>query len=323
MDRRTATAKEDTRAMTILQINHRTTYVYRQPVWLGPHRLMLRPRESRDVKLISTELTITPHAALTWSNDVFGNTVATATFDVPAATLTIESRVKLDHSGEAWPIFDIAASAISYPFSYTEDERLDLGAVLTPQYRDPERRLASWARGFVRGEVTDTLSLLKDLNAAMSAWVSYQNREEEGTQGPLDTLARGWGSCRDIAVLLIEAARCLGFGARIVSGYLVNSGASGGAMIGSAQAGSTHAWAEIYLPGAGWVAFDPTNRTVGGSSLIPVSVARDVRQVVPVSGSFVGAGNDFLSLNVAVSVYEDDLHLREVGLGRGARRAGG
>jgi transglutaminase-like putative cysteine protease len=157
----------------------------------------------------------------------------------------------------------------------------------------------------------------------MSAWVSYQNREEEGTQGPLDTLARGWGSCRDIAVLLIEAARCLGFGARIVSGYLVNSGASGGAMIGSAQAGSTHAWAEIYLPGAGWVAFDPTNRTVGGSSLIPVSVARDVRQVVPVSGSFVGAGNDFLSLNVAVSVYEDDLHLREVGLGRGARRAGG
>jgi transglutaminase-like putative cysteine protease len=288
--------------MTILQVDHRTTYVYRQPVSLGPHRLMLRPRESRDVKLISTELTIIPEPLLTWSNDVFGNTVATATFVDPASTLTIESCVKLDHSSEAWPIFDIAWSATSYPFAYTEDEKLDLGALLTPQYHDPDQRLTSWARGFVRGEVTDTLSMLKDLNTAMSAWISYQSRDEEGTQGPLDTLARGWGSCRDIAVLLIEAARCLGFGARIVSGYLRNSGAMGGAIAGSANAGSTHAWAEIYLPGAGWVAFDPTNRTMGGSGLIPVAVARDVRQVVPVSGSFVGATNDFLSLNVAVSV---------------------
>ncbi len=83
--------------------------------------------------------------------------------------------------------------------------------------------------------------MLKDLNAAMSAWVSYQSREEEGTQGPLDTLARGWGSCRDIAVLLIEAARCLGFGARIVSGYLCDTGTPRAATVGSGQAGSTHA----------------------------------------------------------------------------------
>lgn len=288
--------------MTILRIEHRTTYVYRQAVSLGPHRMMLRPRESRDVRLIGTKLAVTPPALLTWANDVFGNTVATATFADLASTLTIDSQVTLEHSSDAWPIFDIAASALSYPFTYTEDERLDLGALLTPQYHDPDRRLATWARGFVRGEVTDTLSMLKDLNAAMSAWVSYQSRDEEGTQGPLDTLARGWGSCRDIAVLLIEAARCLGFGARIVSGYLCDTGATGGAMVGSARAGSTHAWAEIYLPGAGWVAFDPTNRTVGGYSLIPVAVARHVNQVVPVAGSFIGASDAFVSLRVAVSV---------------------
>lgn len=299
---RTPTAGKDAGGMTTLQIDHRTTYVYRQSVSLGPHRMMLRPRESRDVKLIATKLAIDPLPSLTWANDVFGNTVATATFVDPVSTLIIDSQVTLDHSGEAWPVFDIAASAISFPFTYNDDERLDLGALLMPQYHDPDRRLATWARGFVRGEVTDTLSMLKDLNAAMSAWVSYQSRDEEGTQGPLDTLARGWGSCRDIAVLLIEAARWLGFGARIVSGYLCDTGATAGAMVGSAQAGSTHAWAEIYLPGAGWVAFDPTNRTVGGASLIPVAMARHVNQVVPVSGSFIGASDAFVSLRVTVSV---------------------
>ena len=154
--------------------------------------MMLRPRESRDVKLVSTELTITPRAQLTWANDVFGNVVATASFVEPASILKIESRVKLDHSSEAWPIFDIAASAISYPFTYTEDERLDLGALLIPQHHDPDRRLAIWARGFVLGDVTDTLSMLKDLNAGISACVRYESRDEEGTQAPLDTLARGW-----------------------------------------------------------------------------------------------------------------------------------
>ena len=254
------------------------------------------------MKLTLTELKSSPPASLIWANDVFGNTVATASFAEPASTLTINSQVTLDHSSEAWPVFDIAASAISYPFVHSEDERLDLGALLMPQYQDPERRLASWARGFVRGEVTDTLSMLKDLNAGISAWISYQSREAEGTQGPLDTIARGWGSCRDLAVLLIEAARWLGFGARIVSGYLFNPDPTQPVVAAPTDAGSTHAWAEIFLPGAGWIAFDPTNRTMGGSGLIPVAVARDVKQVVPVSGSFVGAPGDFLSLTVAVSV---------------------
>jgi transglutaminase-like putative cysteine protease len=154
----------------------------------------------------------------------------------------------------------------------------------------------------VRSVPTDTLSLLKDINAAISAWISYQSRDDEGTQPPLATLDRGWGSCRDIALLLIEAARRLGLGARIVSGYLAPWTPGGGGQVGAADAGSTHAWAEIYLPGAGWVTFDPTNRTVGDFSLIPVAVARDIRQAVPVSGSFVGVPDDFLGMTVEVVV---------------------
>jgi transglutaminase-like putative cysteine protease len=175
----------------------------------------------------------------------------------------------------------------------------DLGALASQQYADPTGRLRDWAQGFVRSDPTDTLSLLKDLSAGISVWISYQSRDDEGTQTPLQTLDRGWGSCRDFAVLFAEAARSLGFGARIVSGYLFNPG---GGVVGSSGSGSTHAWAEIYVPGAGWITFDPTNRSVGGLNLIPVAVARDIAQVVPVAGNFVGMTDAFMGMTVEVSV---------------------
>jgi transglutaminase-like putative cysteine protease len=288
--------------MTAFSIWHRTSYRYRHPVTLGPHRLQLRPRESRDLRVTSADITVTPSAPLTWANDVFGNAVATVSFSTPALSLIVESRIALEHNAEPWPLFDIAGWASSYPFRYSDDEKLDLGALLVPQYPDPEGRLLNWAKGFIRSSPTGTLALLTDMNAAISAWVSYQYRDAEGTQAPLVTLDRGWGSCRDIAVLLIEAVRWLGLGARIVSGYLANRTDNAGAEIGSMAAGSTHAWAEIYLPGAGWVTFDPTHRTVGDFSLIPVAVARDIRQAMPVSGSFIGATDDFLGMTVEVTV---------------------
>ncbi len=284
--------------MTTLKIHHRTIYRYRQPVSLGPHRLMLRPRESRDLRIVSSDVTVTPAATLTWAHDVFGNAVATATFQNMASTLTIESAVELDLNAAPWPVFDIAASAIVYPFQYSADEFTDLGALAIQQYPDPTSRLRDWARAFVRGDSTNTLALLQDLCAGVSNWVNYQSREEEGTQQPLQTLDRGWGSCRDFAVLFVESARSLGFGARIVSGYLYNPGQ----LVGSGGAGSTHAWAEVYVTGAGWISFDPTNRTAGGFNLIPVAVARDIRQAMPVSGSFAGMTDAFMDMAVEVSV---------------------
>ena len=285
--------------MITLRINHRTTYRYRQPVNLGPHRLMLRPRESRDLRLISSDVTVTPAAVVTWAQDVFGNTVATATFQSMTDILVIDSVAELQLTAAAWPVFDIAASAIVYPFQYTAEEWTDLGALAIRQYPDPTGRLSDWTKAFVRGTSMDTLSLLKDLSAGVSKWINYQSREDEGTQSPVQTLDRGWGSCRDFAVLFVEAARNLGFGARIVSGYLYNPNQD---VVGTGGAGSTHAWAEVYVPGAGWITFDPTNRSVGGFNLIPVAVARDIRQVMPVAGSFVGMTGAFQGMAVEVSV---------------------
>lgn len=285
--------------MVTVRIRHRTTYRYRRPVSLGPHRLRLRPRESRDLTLISSEIAVTPTGTLTWAQDVFGNSVATVVFPVLTDSLTIEAVTQLELHASAWPIFDIAASAIDYPFRYSDDEWTDLGALSNYQYVDSQGRLRAWARGFVSGARTDTLSLLKDLNAGVSQTIDYQTRDDEGTQSPVQTLERGWGSCRDFAVLFAEAARSLGFGVRIVSGYLFNPDQT---LFGAADAGSTHAWAEVFVSGAGWISFDPTNRSVGGFNLVPVGVARDIGQIMPVVGSFVGAADGFLGMSVEVAI---------------------
>jgi transglutaminase-like putative cysteine protease len=285
--------------LSTLKLLHTTTYRFNERVSLLPHRLMLRPRESHELKLRSSQITVTPDAILTWAHDVFGNAVATATFQMSATNLVIASAAVLQLDAVAWPVFDIAFSAMSYPFRYSDDDWIDLGALAVPQFADDAGVVQTWAQMFVRGTRTDTLSLLKDLSFGVSEAVQYQTREEEGAQTPVETLNRGWGSCRDFAVLFTEAARTLGFGARIVSGYLYNPSQQS---VGSSDTGSTHAWAEVFVPGAGWITFDPTNRSVGGFNLIPVAVARDIRQAIPVSGSFVGGTSTFAEMSVEVLV---------------------
>jgi transglutaminase-like putative cysteine protease len=248
---------------------------------------------------MTTELSCRPAAGLSWTYDVFGNSIAWATFAEPAATLAIESRIRLELYATDWPVFQIAPQAHSYPFCYDDDDRADLAALAVPQYPDPDGTLRSWALGFVRGTATDTLSLLKDINSGISGWIRYQSRDDEGTQPPLESLSRGTGSCRDIALLMAEAVRHLGLGARIVSGYLFIPPAE---TSWACAPGTTHAWLEIYLPGAGWIPFDPTNRAMGGANLIPVAAVRDIRQAVPISGSFTGVPDDLLEMTVGVTV---------------------
>jgi transglutaminase-like putative cysteine protease len=287
--------------MTVLNVRHTTVYRYSCPVVLGGHGLMLRPRDSHDLRLIKTNLTFSPPASVCWIHDVFGNSVAIASFCEPAAELRIESGLVLETFAAERPPFQITPDAIRYPFIYSVDDRIDLGRMQERQYPDPYDRLGSWARGFVRSNPTDTSALLADLDNGVKAQISYQSRETEGTQTPVETLYRGWGSCRDLAVLLIEAARSLGFGARVVTGYLYRPSADAGspAMI---AAGTTHAWADIYVPGCGWIAYDPTNGTIGGQDLIRIAVTRDISQAVPVSGSFVGTPGSYLGMTVNVTV---------------------
>jgi transglutaminase-like putative cysteine protease len=259
--------------------------------------MMLRPREARDLRLISHDLTVSPEAEITWAHDVAGNAVATAQFSEPTEHLLVESRATVELTASAWPVFTIAAAAINYPFFYSDDDLTDLGALATPQYSDLDGQFSRWVEGFILGRPTDTLSLLRDIAIGVSTCVSYLSREMEGTQTPRDTLSRGSGSCRDIAVLFAEAVRSLGLGARIVSGYLFDPEKS---LVGHEGTGSTHAWAEVFVSGAGWVAFDPTNQSVGSKNLIPVAVARGIHQVVPVAGSFTGPGNALAKMSVEV-----------------------
>src|SRR6516225_1392128 len=280
--------------MTILNVRHTTLYRYRRPVQLGDHRLMLRPRDSHDLRLIRTNLNFSPAASVRWIHDVFGNSIAIASFAEPAAELRIESRLQLETYVVERPRSEIAPEAASYPFIYSAGDRIDLGRMLECHYRDPSDRLGAWARAFVRGSRTDTQALLADLNAGVKSSISYQSRETEGTQTPVETLDRGWGSCRDLAMLLIEAARCLGFGARVVTGYLYNPSTDGGGDTAVTGVGATHAWADIYLPGAGWISYDPTNGTVNGANLIRVAATRDISQAIPIAGSFIGGSDDCL-----------------------------
>jgi len=165
--------------MTVLHVRHTTVYRYQRPVRLGDHRLMLRPRDSHDLRLICTSLNHSPQASVRWVHDVFGNSVAIASFAVPTTELIIESSLTLETYAVERPASQIAAGAASYPFIYSADDRIDLGRMMERHHPDPNGRLESWAAGFVRSNPTDTLALLADLNAGVAARISYQSREAE------------------------------------------------------------------------------------------------------------------------------------------------
>ncbi len=295
--------------MKHLTVRHLTTYRYGRPVAFGPHRLMLRPRDSHDLRLVRTELTLSPPARMRWLHDVFGNSVAIADFTGEANELVIESVLHLERYALERPVFELEDDAKTYPFVYSSEDRADLGRMLERHTPDPNGVIDEWARGFVMSKQTDTLALLADINTGIKRQFTYSTRDEEGTQTPLDTIERGSGTCRDYAFLMMEAVRSLGFGARFVTGYLYDPKLDNGGDNGTLGAGATHAWCEIYLPGAGWVEYDPTNAIIGGEALIRVAVTRDPSQASPISGSYDGELNDYLGMDVAVTVTTRDTDL--------------
>ena len=290
--------------MPVLTIDHVTTYRYRQPVAFGEHRIMTRPRESFDQHVIDTLLEITPTPVdVRWVQDVFGNAVALARFDRRATELTFNSRVRMEHRPVVAEHVDVEDYAREYPFTYSSEDMPDLLRSIERQHHDPYRVVDEWAQAFLdpNGR-TQTLDLLSKMTRAIRRDFSYIPRPEMGVQTPIETLQARKGTCRDYAVLMIEAARSLGFAARFISGY-VYSPSRGEGRVGG---GNTHAWVRIFIPGSGWVEFDPTNGIVGSRGLIRVAVARDPYQAVPLSGAFTGFPGSYLGMTVSVDITLDD-----------------
>ena len=288
--------------MMTLTVTHRTIYRYATPVEFGEHRLMFRPRDSHDLRLLDTSLVISPRAAVRWLHDVFGNSIAIATFNDRAAELAFTSSFRAMHYPLPLPELTVERYAERYPFSYSPDEATDLGRTAERHYPDPDHQIDLWARHLVDADLgRNTMAILFAMMRAIHDQFSYGRREEMGTQDPVQTLVTRSGSCRDFALLMMEAARSLGFASRFVSGYLYAQELVGAdsSLVGT---GETHAWVQIYLPGAGWVEFDPTNALVGGNNLIRVAVARDPSQALPVSGTFTGPPGAFLGMTVEVRV---------------------
>jgi transglutaminase-like putative cysteine protease len=270
---------------------------------LGQHRLMCRPRDSHDLRLLDTGITITPQPSeLRWLHDVFGNSIAIANFAEPAAKLIFESTFRAEHFPLPQRTIVVDDYAATLPLSYSASEDVDLGTSRARQYPDPEHKLDAWVKALL--DATPgyaTLDVLMAMITSIKATFAYKRREEVGVQTPVETLALGSGSCRDFAVLMLDAVRCLGLAAQFVSGYLYDEQLidAGGGLVGG---GATHAWIQVYLPGVGWVEFDPTNALVGGRNLIRVAVAREAAQAAPLIGSFTGTPGDFLALNVTIEV---------------------
>ena len=287
--------------MLVITVRHVTIYRYKQPVAFGEHRMMLRPRDSYDQKLLDARLAITPEPAdIRWVHDVFGNCVAIARFTGRAQELRFESVIRLDHSPNNALDFPIEDYAARYPFTYGADEMPDLLRTIERQYLDPKREVDRWARRFLRsGGRTVTADLLAAMTNAIKQDLTYVAREESGVQDPVKTLRVKSGTCRDFAVLMMEAVRSLGLAARFVTGYLYVPEDRRSERVGG---GATHAWLEVYLPGAGWIEFDPTNGIVGNHDLIRVAVVRDPRQAVPISGTWTGFPSDYLGMTVEVEV---------------------
>jgi len=288
--------------MPIVSIRHLTTYRYRNPVAFGEHRMMLRPLESYDQRLLSAELTISPDPSVLHTiQDVFGNCVGIARFDRRSDSICFDSQVRLEHTPQsAFAGLDAEDGyRATLPFAYSPEDLPDLARSMERLHPDPDGEVETWARRFVRPVGKTSLrTLLSDMTHAIHGEFAYGTRLSGEPQSPLETLAVRSGSCRDFAMLMIEAVRSLGFAARFVSGYVYSSAKTGDRTGG----GHTHAWVRVYLPVCGWVEFDPTNGIVGNADLVRVAIARDPRQAVPLHGTWSGLASDYLGMDVTVDV---------------------
>ena len=297
--------------MARINIVHTTEYSYHNPVGLTRHRMMIRPDDSHDLRLHRSVIEVDPPPSRTrWAHDVFNNSICYLEWpdDLRTQHLRIVSTLDLTHhpDGPPLPVCALDPAAEVFPFSYAAQEVPDLARLTERQLPDPNRTVDNWARRFITGlGNAHTMKVMETMTRAIQSEFEYRARYEEGTQTPARTLELGSGTCRDFAVLMMEALRSFGLATKVVTGYLYDdtSGTTRGG-------GSTHAWCSVYLPGAGWVEYDPTNGLLAGANLIRVGVTRAAEQALPVSGGYFGDANDFKGLYVDVAVSATPLAVR-------------
>lgn len=283
--------------MTRLTILHETRYGYERPVSFGPHRLLIRPRDSHATRLVEASVSLSPAGETRWVYDALGNCVCWYRPQGEARELTVTSRLTLERYPALLAPFTPDDPKTRLPIVYDLSDRLVLEPFITPATEDPDAVLLKWLRGLIGRPDEAALDFILRLNGAIHDGFDYSERREEGVLAPAETLKAGAGTCRDFAWLMVEGLRLLGYGARFVTGYLHDpQGAARGA-------GATHAWCEAFLPDLGWTQFDPTNGLAESADLIPVAVSRTPREAAPVSGLVIGdPGHCELQVRVEVAV---------------------
>jgi transglutaminase-like putative cysteine protease len=285
-------------------ITHTTTYKYAKPVTFGTHRAMFLPRRGSSARLLGWSAGTNIRSKIHWVSDARSNSVTVIDPSEPGSELTFTFKVRGVYFGiKSIEAFPLQTRAEEVPIQYTPDEWNDLVGYLRPHAEDPDGSLAAWTKSFVAGDRDQTVDVLRRMLAAFGNQFSYRARETEGTQAPGETLRTKSGTCRDYAWLMTEALRRLGFASRFVSGYLYDKALDGGE-VGMTGSGATHAWLQVFLPGGGWMDYDPTNQINAGFDLIPVAVARHPGQAIPLEGSWFGDAKDYLGMSVSVTVHK-------------------
>jgi len=284
--------------MPRLRIRHETIYRYDNPVSFGAHRLLLRPRDSHAGRLIEASLTVSPRGDIRWLYDALGNCVCFYTPEGSANELRISSLLTIDRYPAPLIPLAIDDPHSTFPIAYDHNDRLALAPFTNPMSGDEDHAFLHWLRDHAAYPRESLLSYLQRLNQTIFHEIQYTERYAEGVQSPDETLRLGSGACRDLAWLMVESLRRLGFAARFVTGYLYSPN------IGSSVrgAGATHAWCEVFLPNLGWLEFDPTNGLAESSDLIRVATTLTPTEAAPVAGNLIGIPG---GSSLEVSVYVD------------------
>ncbi|MDH3451312.1 MAG: transglutaminase family protein, partial [Gammaproteobacteria bacterium] len=294
--------------MTIrVAIEHYTEYRYDRPVALSPHLIRLRPAPHSRTQIAAYSLKVEPaQHFVNWQQDPFGNFVARYVF--PEKTRRFSIAVNLVADMQVLNPFDffVEEHAERYPFEYPEQLARDLAPYLVIEEEGP--LLREWLAGAAR-EGDKTVDFLVALNQRLQGDIGYLIRMEPGVQSCESTLSSGSGSCRDSAWLLVQILRHLGLAARFVSGYLVQLAADVKSLDG--PSGPTedftdlHAWAEVFVPGAGWIGLDPTSGLFAGEGHIPLACTPHPASAAPVTGAMDDAQVEFHFANKVTRIHED------------------